>query len=57
MILGTSLTSCDTSVAVEASGADGLEQSEVTEVEQDHESEITEISLGKVSFFLDVLNA
>ncbi|XP_026780950.3 cilia- and flagella-associated protein 74 [Pangasianodon hypophthalmus] len=45
---GTSLTSCDTSVGVEASGPDGLEEGEVTEVEQDHDSEITEISIGKV---------
>lgn len=54
MISDTSLTSCDTSVGVEASGADGLKESEVTEVEQDHDSEITEITIGKVRFFLDV---
>lgn len=41
-------------VGADASGADGLEEREVTEVEQDHDSEITEISIGKVSVFLDV---
>ncbi|XP_053480675.1 cilia- and flagella-associated protein 74 isoform X3 [Ictalurus furcatus] len=45
---GTSQTSCDTPVGVEASGANGLEERVVTEVEQDHDSEITEISIGKV---------
>lgn len=57
MILGTSQTSCDTPVGVEAPGANGLEERVVTEVEQDHDSEITEISIGKVSFFLDVWHA
>lgn len=57
MILGTSQTSCDTPVGVEALGANGLEERVVTEVEQDHDSEITEISIGKVSFFLDVWHA
>ncbi|KAI5101538.1 cilia- and flagella-associated protein 74 isoform X1 [Silurus meridionalis] len=45
---GTSLISSDTSVGVEASGADGLEESEVTEVEQGCDSEITEFSIGEV---------
>ncbi|XP_060737594.1 cilia- and flagella-associated protein 74 [Tachysurus vachellii] len=44
----TSRTSCDTSVGVEALGADGLEESEATEVKQDHDTEATEISIGKV---------
>ncbi|KAK3565900.1 hypothetical protein QTP86_020311 [Hemibagrus guttatus] len=44
----TSLARCDTSAGVEASGADGLEKSQVTEVKQDHDIETTEISIGKV---------
>lgn len=57
MISGISLTSCDTSVGVEASEADGLGKGEVTEVEQNRNSEITEISIGKVSFQVDVVHA
>lgn len=49
----TGITSCDTSVGVEAS-----EESEVAEFKQDYDdSKITEISFGEVSFFLDVSNA
>ncbi|KAI5627793.1 cilia- and flagella-associated protein 74 isoform X2, partial [Silurus asotus] len=44
---GSFLISSDTSVGVEASGADGLEESEVTEVEQGWDSEITEFSIGE----------
>ncbi|KAF5907241.1 cilia- and flagella-associated protein 74 isoform X1, partial [Clarias magur] len=45
---GASLTSCDTSVGVEASGDDALEQDKFTEVAQGHDHEITEISIGQV---------
>ncbi|XP_060787631.1 cilia- and flagella-associated protein 74 [Neoarius graeffei] len=42
------ITQTELESGVKASGDNGLEQSKVTEVEQDHESEIAEISLGKV---------
>lgn len=57
VIADTSLTSCDTSVGVEASRSDGEVMCEVTEVDLDCDSENPEISIGNVRFFLNVSHA
>ncbi|TSL97243.1 Cilia- and flagella-associated protein 74 [Bagarius yarrelli] len=43
-----SQSSCDAAVVVEALEIDGLEETTVTDVVQDHDSEVIEISIGEV---------